>query len=259
MPPFLFRITSFLSYWLNAVDEHSLHSPFFFDLYTKVIKPRPVAGSYAGIEALRKQLLHDHRVISVQDLGAGAGRQTTRRISAIARTSLSRRRYSVIYAGLAKSVGARTIIELGTSFGINTLYLAESPEAAVTTFEGAPAIADIASLTFEFAEKQNIELITGPIDRTLPDFLQLVRKVDFALVDANHRYEPTVRYCEWLLKKVHTQSVVVIDDIHYSREMQAAWETLKHHRLVYASADLHQCGVLFFDPSLNKQHVILQV
>jgi hypothetical protein len=77
-------------------------------------------------------------------------------------------------------------------------------------------------------------------------------------MDANHRYQPTLQYFERLLPKINETSIVVLDDIHYSREMEQAWQELKKHRIVYGSADLFRCGILFFDPSLNKQHVILQ-
>ena len=105
----------------------------------------------------------------------------------------------------------------------------------------------------------NVRLVTGNIDETLPEFLEHERRVDFAFIDANHRYAPTLRYFEWLVGKVHEQSVLVIDDIHYSPEMERAWKKIQQHRLVCASADIFRCGILFFDPSLNKQHVILQV
>ena len=259
MTPYFFRIKSFLAYWLEAVDEHSLHSPFFFDLYTSHIKPIPKPGDFEEIENLRNKLLDDQRTIAIQDFGSKAQKQSNGRISRIARTSLSSKRYSTIYFRLASAFQATTMVELGTSFGINTLYLGKTPGATVTTFEGAPAIADIAGLTFEFAGSTNVQLVVGNIDKTLPDFLQYTRRVDFAFIDANHRYEPTLRYFEWLLKKVHERSVLVVDDIHYSAEMERAWKKIKQHRLVCASADIFRCGILFFDPSLNKQHVILQV
>ena len=259
MTDFFFRVKSFFSFWLEAVDEHSLHSPFFFDLYTKQIKPGISPDQYSHIETLRQKLLSDRRYITVKDLGSKRLNKSTRRISSIARTSISPARYCIIYARLAHYINASCILELGTSFGINTLYLAEKSDATVTTFEGAPAIADIAALTFEFASKKNIDLITGNIDKTLPVFLHRVRRVDLAFIDANHRYEPTTRYFELLLKKVHERSIIVVDDIHHSTEMEKAWKEMQAHRLVYGSADLFRCGILFFDPSLNKQHVILQV
>jgi predicted O-methyltransferase YrrM len=253
-----FRIKSFLSYWLEAVDEHSLHSPFFFDLYTTQIKTRAAKEQFTQIETLREKLLRDDRTISVRDPGSKAHQKSERKISRIARTSLSTPQFSSMFSRMVHYFKATCVLELGTSFGINALYLADKPDASVTTFEGALPIADIAALTFEFAGKKNINLIVGNIDRTLPAFLQRIRRVDFVFIDANHRYEPTVRYFEWLLKKVHDKSVFIMDDIHYSPEMERAWKVIKNHRLVYGSADLYRCGIVFFDPSLNKQHVILQ-
>lgn len=241
------------------MDEHSLHSPFFFDLYTRQIKPRTDLAQFAHIEALRKKLLSDHRTIPVIDLGSRQDSNGRRKVSTIASTTLSAARYSTIYLRLARYFEAKSIVELGTAFGINTLYLAEKSDAAITTFEGSPAIADIAAITFEFAAKKNINLIQGNIDKTLPVFLQSIRRLDFAFLDANHRYEATLMYFEWLVKKMHDKSILILDDIHYSIQMERAWHAIRHHRLVYGTADLFRCGIVFFDPSLNKQHVILQL
>jgi predicted O-methyltransferase YrrM len=252
-----FQLKSFFTYWLDAVDEHSLHSPFFFDFYTKVIKTSSSKNSVAAIERLRHKLLADHRAIETKDPGSG---KSTRRktIASIAHTSISPVGFSDLYARIINYIKAQTIIELGTSFGINTLYIAQKKDTQVTTFEGSTEIADIARLTFQFYGSRNISLVEGNISDTLAFHLQSSRKVDFALMDANHRYEPTVNYFQQLLPRLKETSVVAVDDIHYSPAMEQAWEFLKNHKLVYGSADLYRCGILFFDPSLNKQHVILQ-
>ena len=104
--PYFFRIKSFIAYWLEAVDEHSLHSPFFFDLYTRHIKTRTAAANAAQIETLRKKLLEDNRLITVQDLGSGSTRATVRKVARIARTSLSPPRYSNIYSRLISAFQA---------------------------------------------------------------------------------------------------------------------------------------------------------
>jgi predicted O-methyltransferase YrrM len=243
---------------LNAVDEHSLHSPFFFDLYKNVIKPALLQRGQPSIESLRQKLLSDRRVIHVTELGSGTA-APIRTIAAIAKTSLSSVRYSSLYAGIIQYFRAKNIVELGTCLGVNTLYLAQQKDAIVTTFEGAPQLAELAQLTFEFGGAKNINLIVGNIDRTLPAFIQSARKLDFIFMDANHRYRPTIQYFEQFLIRTTEKTILVMDDIHYSEEMEKAWNEIKHHRLIYGSADLYRCGILFFDPSLNKQHVILQV
>jgi len=147
-------------------------------------------------------------------------------------------------------------VELGTSLGITTLYLAARKKAKVFTFEGSDSIANVALTNFEYFNTQNIELIEGNIDSTLPDFLQDPAKINFALIDANHRYEPTVRYFNQLSKRMADKGIIVIDDIHDTPEMERAWNELKRNDLVYASVDLFRCGMLFFDPALNKQHFV---
>lgn len=257
MPGF-FQLKTYFSYWLDAVDEHSLHSPFLFDLYTKVIKIEE--DGIPEIEKLRASLLKTKREISVVDLGAGSKHlgDGKRLISDIAETSLSDLRFSLLYFRLIKHIDAKNIIELGTSLGINTLYLAQKKNAKVYTFEGSESILEVANDTFEFASAKNIELIKGNIDSTLYSNLSRLPKADFVFMDANHQYAPTLKYFEWLLAKIHHQSILVIDDIHSSEGMEKAWKEIRNHDLIYTSIDLYRCGILFFDPSLNKQHVVLQ-
>lgn len=255
----LHQIRSYLTWWLDHVDERSLHSPFFFDLYTDVIRKSSALPEYDIIETLRDKLRASSEEIEVLDLGAGSVLPSgKRKVSSIAETSLSSKKYSQLYALLINRFGCKNIIELGTSLGINSLYLSASPGSLVTTFEGSPAIASYAQSTIEFAGRTNVKIIEGNIDTTLPRFLAASSKVDFAFIDANHRYEPTLRYARMIIPRTHAQSLILIDDIHCSPDMERAWAELKKYPGIYGSADLYKVGILFFDPSLNKQDVVLQ-
>lgn len=254
-----FQVKTYFNYWLDAVNEHSLHSPFLYDLYTKVINVEPTPD--LEIEKLRFDLLKTHREIEVEDLGAKSKHFTgnKRKISDIALTSLSSIRFSTLYQRLTDYAEAKTVVELGTSFGLNTLYLAKRKGVKVYTFEGSDSIAEVAINTFEFSGAKNVELIKGNINSTLYSTLSRIPKVDLAFLDANHQYEATKKYFELLLPKVHHKSVMVVDDIHGNPGMYQAWKELCQHELVYTSLDLYRCGILFFDPSLTKQHVVLQI
>lgn len=242
------------------MDEHSIHSPFFFDFYVNVIKPSRKADGYPQVETIRTSLLENETPISIDDLGAGSqshNGQTT--IAKVAEVSLSESRLSCLYDHIINYNESKYIVELGTSMGLNTLYLANNNTRKVFTFEGSKSLINIALTHFELFEKQNIKLIEGNIDKTLPQFLQSTEKINFALMDANHRYEPTVRYFNQLVRRLNEKSIVVIDDIHWSLEMEKAWKELHKHELVYGSIDLYRCGILFFEPALNKQHFILSL
>jgi predicted O-methyltransferase YrrM len=227
-----------------------------FDFYSKVIKAPQQKIDIA--ESLRNRLSRDNRVIKVNDLGSGSGKANQRTISSVAAKSLSSAKFSSLYYRIISRYGHTSIVELGTSLGINTLYLANEPKTVVTTFEGCNEIADLAEFTFQFAQAGNIKVIRGNIDQTLPSFLQTVRKIDFVFIDANHTYEATIKYFNLFLSRIHEKSMVVVDDIHFSSSMNKAWNEIRGNKLVYGSIDLHRAGILFFDPSLNKQNVILQ-
>jgi predicted O-methyltransferase YrrM len=252
-----FQVKSFINHWLDAVDEHSIHSPFFFDFYNQVIRGK-TDPLFSEIEKTRNRLLENRSLVKMQDLGAVSPhfKNEDREIGRIAATSLSKEKNCLLFYRITRYAEAKSMVELGTSMGITSLYLSHAEGTQLTTFEGNPAMVNLALTNFEYFDRKNIELIEGNIEQTLPDYLQNPAKIDFALIDANHRYEPTIRYFNWLAKRMADHGVLVIDDIYYSEEMGRAWNELKKHDLVYGSIDLFRCGILFFDLALNKQHFI---
>ena len=256
-----FQLKSFFTYWLDAVDEHSLHSPFLFDLYTNILKKDLPHSEFDSLRKIRRRLRQDQRILHVKDLGAGSLllKTSSRKIADIARISVTPEKFSTLYAAIIRHYNCRSIVELGTSLGLNTLYLAKAEESVkVFTFEGSPEVAHIATHLFQENQLTNIQLIEGNIDDTLSAGLSAIEKIDFALIDANHRFEPTLQYVDLLMEKIHPQSILVVDDIHYSEEMEQAWHTIQAYDRVYTTVDLYRCGLIFFNPSLTRQNVVLQ-
>jgi predicted O-methyltransferase YrrM len=250
-----FRVKSLLNHWLDTADEHSIHSPFFFDFYNRIIRAEK-DYSFQEIEKMRGRLLSNQTSVEVKDLGAKSThfKYDQRTIARVAATSLNDEEHCALFYRIAKSVEAKKILELGTSMGIASLYLSKVEDSRVVTFEGNPAMVSIAETNFEYFNQKNIELIEGNIDQTLPDHLQDPTKIDFALIDANHKYEPTISYFNQLARRMSDHGIIVLDDISHSEGMARAWNEIRKHDLVYGSVDLFRCGILFFDLNLNKQH-----
>lgn len=256
-----FKIKSYLNHWLYTVDEHSIHSPFFFDFYEKVIRNKNAIAGFNEIEQTRKKVLESTIEIELEDLGARSTHfnNEKRFLSKVAETSSSPQQLCELQYRLVNYIGASSILELGTSVGITTLYLAKQKDARVVTFEGNKALIEIARTHFDFFESKNIVLIEGNLNTTLADYLQNPAKIDYALMDANHQYEPTIRYFNLLAKRMAEKGIIVVDDIYYSEEMAKAWKELRNHTLVYGSVDLFRFGILFFDPALNRQHYVWSI
>ncbi len=249
------QIISYINHWLNEINSHSLQAPFIYNLYTKYIQKDFNKNHFEYIEKTRTKLLTDDFSVATVNYGATSivhvNLQKTR-ISTIAKKGLTSAKVSRLLARLIEFNGAKNIIELGASFGINTLYLAHNKNTSVITFEGSEDIANVALTNFEHHQKSNIELVLGNIDKTLPEFLNARIRIDFAYIDANHRYKPTIQYFESIIKRMHKDSILVLDDIYWSKEMTQAWNKIKEHPEVTHSIDLFSVGIVFFQPDLVK-------
>ena len=145
------------------------------------------------------------------------------------------------------------IVELGTSLGITTAYMASADSRnRIVTLEGSDAVLKVAKDVWRTLKLENIEWHQGNIDDTLSKHAR--EPLDLAYVDANHTYEATMRYVRYLLPKMAEKGLVVVDDIHYSEEMERAWNDLKADPHVTTSMDLYHAGLLYVDPHYLKRH-----
>ncbi|CAN5294699.1 class I SAM-dependent methyltransferase [soil metagenome] len=257
-------LLAYLRYLSRARDEHSLHSPFLFSLYTQVIRASTGSKSvFAPIKALRKELRRNRQLITIADFGAGSKVNSSRQrsIGDIARNSQKPARFARLLFRLIQRFEAKTIVDLGTSLGMTTAYLAEATKPCgghVTTFEGCPQTAAIAQQNFERLGIGNVTVVVGNLDETLAPQVSALDSVDFVFFDANHRYEPTVRYFETCLSAIHNDTVFVFDDIHWSDEMEQAWAYIKAHTAVTVTVDLFWVGLVFFRKEQPKQDFVLR-
>jgi len=250
----------YLNYHFSASNGkgHDVHSPFVFDFITKVLRDKKEYDCYEKIEAVRKELINNLRIIHVDDFGAGSTvmKLNERKISDIARSSLKPKKFAQLLFRMVQYYKPSTILELGTSLGITTAYLAEgNKNATVYTCEGASSIADIAKQNFNQLSIKNIELTQGNFDETLPQLLTKLNKVDLAFIDGNHRKEPTLNYFYQLLEHVSPSSILIFDDIHWSEEMEAAWHEIQQHQAVTLTIDLFFIGIVCMNSDIKvKQH-----
>ncbi|MBS1756891.1 MAG: class I SAM-dependent methyltransferase [Bacteroidetes bacterium] len=249
----------YLKYYLTASNGkgHGIHSPFVFDFIKFVLNDAKKYDCYRPIEKLRNNLLQQSALIKVEDFGAGSGviKTNDRIVKKIAASSLKPKKYAQLLYRMAKYYKPNKIVELGTSFGITTSYLASANNnTAVHSFEGAAAIAAIAQQQFDTLGLQNVHLHKGNFEDTLPAFLKNEKAVDFIFIDGNHRKQPTIEYFNSFIENVNPV-ILIFDDIHWSAEMEEAWEYIKNHKKINLSIDLFFIGIVCIKKELLvKQH-----
>ncbi len=254
----------YLKYYFNAQSGkgHGVHSPFVFDFIVHVLNDKKNYEYYKKNESLRQQLLQNNSIIDVEDFGAGSAviPFKRRKVNAIAKSSLKNKKFAKLLYRIVKYYKPQSVIELGTSFGITTCYMAAgNKNADVNTFEGSKEIARIARQNFAAANLQNINLAEGNFSDTFLKTLQRLNTVDLAFVDGNHRRDATLDYFLSLLKKSSNTSIFIFDDIHWSSEMEEAWKQIQEHNSVRLTIDLFFIGIVFFNPDFKvKQHFTIR-
>jgi predicted O-methyltransferase YrrM len=251
---------SFLKHYLSASNGkgHGTHSPFVYDFIRNVLAYDKSDGGNQKLERLRKLLVKDESLLEVIDHGAGSAlvSGSVRSVKNIAASSLKHPKYAKLLQRIARHYECHQILELGTSLGLTTAYLATAGNnVKVYTIEGSESIAGKAKVNFESTGLENIFLTLGDFDCSLPAVLENMVKVDMAFLDGNHRFEPTLKYFEWILPYTHQDSVIIFDDIHWSEGMEAAWEAIRNHPAVTATIDLFFLGIAFLNPDFRqRQH-----
>lgn len=260
-----FRIAQkFLHYYITAANGkgHGIHSPFVFDFVQRVLNDRQHYPAYKEVENLRGLLLRDNTVLEVEDMGAGSasGSNKQRSVSSIARSAVKRKKWAQLLFRIVRHYSPLNIVELGSSLGISTSYMSlANMHARIITCEGSKSIAAYARRNFEALRLQQVQLVEGNFDGTLQSVLSQLPQVDLAFIDGNHRREPTIRYFNQIIDKTHPASIIILDDIHWSEEMESAWSAIQQHPSVRLTIDLFFFGLVFFNEDIKvKQHFTIR-
>ena len=275
----LYRVGSYLKHQLTArhTGGHGIHSPYLFEWVRMVMADDNSYYAWAKIEEIREQLLRDEREVTFVDYGSGRALSSSpadankRLVKDIAKGSLAQKKYAQMLARLVRWLGSANpqylskrkedrglnIVELGTSLGVTTAYLATMNKGdKVLTFEGCNAVAEIAKENWKLLEINNIECRVGEVteESLRLAVADLQGGLDVAFIDANHTYEGTKSYFNVLAEKVHEKTVIVVDDIHYNQAMEKAWMEICADERVTSTMDLYQMGMVFFDKHYWKRN-----
>ena len=261
----LFQIKSYLKFLWNSKNEHGVHSPFVFNLLTKCFYDKKSKPEYSILKNYRKSLLENKSFIEVTDFGAGSKvfKSNRRQISKIAKTAgISPRRAELLFR-VTNYFQPKNVLEIGTSLGLATSALAlGNPKAKIITLEGCPETANQCQLQFQKFNFNNVDSVITEFENYLQDIkLRLkteTENFDLIYFDGNHSKKATLAYFDLLLTTITNDSVWIFDDIHWSRDMEEAWEAIKNHPKVTVTIDTFQWGFVFFRYEQEKEHFVIR-
>ena len=258
-------IKSYIKFLLNSTNEHGVHSPFVFDLITKCFHDKTIYPEYNVLKNYRKSLLENKNTIEVTDFGAGSRifKSNNREIAKIAQTAGISSKNAELLFRIVRYFQPKNILEIGTSLGLATSALSSGNQnAEVISLEGCPQTLNQGQLQLQKFNFNNIQCLNTEFS-TYFDNLKLETSnlkpqiFDLIFFDGNHSKKATLAYFEALLPTISNDSVWIFDDIHWSHDMEEAWESIKNHPEVSVTIDTFQWGIVFFRKEQNKQHFII--
>ncbi len=251
-------VVGYLKHAVRAQSKYHIHSPFVYGFYRDVLMDQRTYIQYRIVNRLRKELETVSRFIKRKDMGARCkdfpcDQRFVRVKDIINHSSVSRKNGEFLFR-LIREYKPASILELGTSLGISTIYFGlAAPESKIITIEGCIDSANLARENFEKTGLKNVLVITGNFEDKLALALAEMPSPDLVFFDGNHKKEPTLAYFEQCLQHVHPDAIFIFDDIHWSAGMEAAWNIIRQHPQVKVSIDIYHMGIVFFKEELSKE------
>lgn len=182
---------------------------------------------------------------------------TTRSIAQLTRTASSKGLYGTVLWQLARYFQPATVLEFGTSVGIGTISLKKgAPNAKIVTVEGCDRTLSKAYQQFDYWKLEGI----FPVCSSFDDFLKLppIFQYDMVYLDGNHNGAATLHYIEELQHQTSDHTLFIMDDIRWSDDMWAAWQSITEDERFHVTIDLGRMGLFWRRTAQTKEHFIIR-
>jgi predicted O-methyltransferase YrrM len=242
-----------MSFYRRAHTIYDVHSPFLSAILLPLFYGKqPKLGT---IEQRRISLCQDKRQINKTEYGAGSTILKGKKlfVNKMAATSPVSSKEGSWLALLAYKQNIKTVLELGTHFGLSGAYLISlNKNARLFTIEGCPETAAIATETFELiGVTDRIHQQIGSFDELLPSFLPQCPPIDLLFIDGNHKGQPLLHYLNICSPFLSANGMIILSDIYWSEDMKKTWQFIKEKYPHFHIIDLFHFGILI--PRNNAQ------
>ena len=247
------KISFFWSFYRRAHTIYDVHSPLLSDILLPLFYRKKLKTGI--IEQRRKWLSKDKRQINKTEYGAGSTLLKGKKlfVNKMAATSPVSSKEGSWLAILADKQNIKTILELGTHFGLSGAYLVSlNNNAKLFTIEGCPETAAIAEETFAQLNFQSrVHQQIGSFDEILPSFLPQCPSIDLLFIDGNHRGKPLLHYLDICSPFLSANGMIILSDIYWSEDMKKTWDLISEKYTHFHVIDLFHFGILI--PRKNER------
>jgi predicted O-methyltransferase YrrM len=239
--PALFSFSPFSSLPLlfRRRKGHGVHSPFMYNLITKVIEEKSAFYAFEEIENFRRKILAENNTWSK-----------------ITAQEVQSPNYGKFLFRMVHFFKCRNVIQIGGSTGIMSLYLAlaSGTQDKCYILEERPCLLSAIDDFILAHHLKQLHLMEGACEENLKTLHILLQRADFIFIHSlpeSMGWEKLYTLCEPLMRKT---SIVVLHNIRKNQEMKKGWRFLQNLPQARVTIDLYVAGMVFFDDKLPKRH-----
>ncbi|MDD2635539.1 MAG: class I SAM-dependent methyltransferase [Bacteroidales bacterium] len=204
--------------------------------------------SALSVEEYRNELLSNHNLIKIFDCGTGSKKLKSpkRIISKIAKTSAAEKKHGVLFQKIVRKYAVKSVLELGTSLGIGTMYFAlANKNIKVTSIEACPETYKFTKTQFAQKGVRNVDFINNDFDSVFDNNELAGQKFDLIYIDGNHNSKSLIKYYDYLNENhASDKCIYIIDDINWSADMYRGWKNLCNKNIDAFNANIFRIGLI---------------
>lgn len=233
---------------------YGVHSPFVFNLITKVIEEKSPYYIFDEIENIRQNLLKDKNVVSYTNK---KGRRTSKTISSITAKETQSPKYGALLFRLMNFFQCKHVVEIGASTGIMGLYLASAySDCKCIALENREALVAIAQKTSNHFQAKRIFVKSGDFIQMISGISGELPKIDLIFINTASDPDLTKSVLMKCLPLINEDTILVVDGINKNKKMKVLWKCIRELTQARLTIDLYALGLVFFNHKLYKKHYI---
>jgi len=233
-----YKLKELICYRLKTrhYNGHGIHSPYLYRFVTSILQEKYPYYCFEQIEVQRKTSSDGHPNL---------------------RNSKKAHCGQIIFR-IIQDAPFRTLLELGTSNGMETQYMAMAkPKARCLCVTKSDELAALAQKRFQKQGLDKIEVHVPQSEETPAKFLKNIDCLDFVLFNQIPNPQDMLDLFNLCLHKKKNGSIFVFMGIHENPEMKNVWQNILTNVYVQVSMDIYDLGIVLFNPELGKKNYVL--
>ena len=208
-----------LLYKIRHHRGHGIHSPFVFNLVTKIIEDKTFYHTYEDVRSVLDDIPLKYYHLN---------------------------KYHKLFFRLTNYFKSERILEIGSGYGVNSLCLtASSASSECVCVETSEEKYSKAKMLYDKWDRK----INLSIEKELPI---LSEKQDCIFINLlNYNFSPS-DLNQYVLNLSYGKTIVIVEGIRTNKRCQMLWRSIMEMEARTAALDLFNVGILFFDTKLYR-------